>query len=466
MGHEQPVRADDALHPVRRLRRESLGRSELAPPGWKAPPPAIPAPPPPREPAPTRKHRPRLWLLVGVAILLVGSGTWSALAVPHQSSPGSGDARSSQPALPRQTSAVPAQAPASAVGDLVMFNQSTGWAQRVADGALLHTTQGVLRWTLASPPTSAEIVAVAYVDGRTARALSAPTGPPGPTALQSWSTDDGGASWSAGGSFAVRGFASGLTGGLDFVDAEHGWYSQIENGPGLTGTALFRTVDGGAHWSQVAATGPTGSQWPGGSGVIPTGCDELSATFVNTTTGWITGSCPSGPPPFYRTDDGGVTWGNQDLAAASGSPFSQTSFPPSFSSAEDGTMLTEQVGEAAIATSVYATLDGGEIWSLVYTGAGTPLGSDFVGPGDGWLVLASAYPDAAAPDLYSSRDGGGTWTPVAAFPFMGMNLDFISPQLGWAAPDLSQVGGGPTYLVQTSDGGRSWTGLSPQPAGP
>jgi hypothetical protein len=58
--------------------------------------------------------------------------------------------------------------------NLHMFTPAVGWAQRQSDGAILHTTNGVLRWGVAAPGIGTEqIIAVAFVDADAARLLAA-----------------------------------------------------------------------------------------------------------------------------------------------------------------------------------------------------------------------------------------------------------------------------------------------------
>ncbi len=458
MGHDQQARADDALHPVRRLRRERISRTE--PPSWGAVPPhAAPSPASSSDGERPTKQRSRLRLAIGLGLALAISAAWTAAGL-HGRLPAVGTLVTGSTS--RASTAIPAQAPGDAIGNLRMFSQTTGWAQRLDDAAVLHTTQGVLHWSIASPPTPEAIIAVSYVDAETAQALTVPADAQGQTTVQSWATSDGGATWSAEGSFAVLGFSPDLVGALDFVDPLHGWFSQLENGPGVTGTAVYRTLDGGTRWSEIAAVGLTGPTGAGQTGGTATGCVELTATFISTSTGWLTGTCSTGPPPFYVSHDGGLTWQEQPLAPIPGSLYGESSFPPRFTSTEDGTLLTEDVGAAPLSVGVFATTDGGQIWSLRHSSAGAPLGSDFIDANHGWLVIGSPNGDAAALDLYFTGDGGTTWSVLDAFPFIGMNLDFLNAGTGWASTALSQYSAGASYLLATDDGGHRWTALRPQ----
>jgi len=461
MERDPPAGPDDALHPVRRLRRESIGH-QLGPPAAGGIPlqaAAGPAASPNVEPP--VKRRSRLRLAIGMAFVVAVSGAWSAAALHGQ--------LAAAPTPVTRASAFPAQTPADAIWDLRMYSRSTGWAQRISDGAVLHTTLGVLRWTIASPPTAQAVIGVSYLGAETAQALTVPDDADGQTTVQSWATSDGGTTWSAGGGFVVLGFSPGLIGSLDFVDPGHGWFSELQDDPGVTGTALYRTVDGGTGWTKVAVvgtTGPGGAAGAGHSRPATSGCVQLTATFTSTTTGWLTGTCSTGPPPLYVTHDGGLTWADQPLTPLVGSLYGETSTPPSFTSAEGGTLVTEDVGAAPLSVGLFATTNGGRTWSLRYATAATPVGSDFVGADDGWLVMSSASSgDPAAPDLYFTGDGGRSWSILYAFPsigYVGLDLDFLTAGTGWASTDPGQTAGSASYLLETDDGGHSWTALRPQ----
>jgi photosystem II stability/assembly factor-like uncharacterized protein len=396
--------------------------------------------------SPRGSRRPTLLALLGLAAAVAAASTVVALLAQ------------THPITPVVPPAIPAVPSADAIGDVQMFSQSTGWAQRLSDGAVLHTTHGVQRWTVASPPPTGQLVAVAFVGPEVARVITVPTGAAAQTTLQSWATQDGGATWTREGSLGVQGFDASVGGALDFLDPEHGWFSQIEVARGVAGTALFRTADGGAHWTEVAATSDAS---PGSTGVIPDGCDVLTATFSSVSTGWMTGTCLNAPPPFYVTRDGGLTWVVAPLSPLPAGFNEGTSFPPTFTSSEGGTLLTENDAEAGVTTSLFATTDGGLSWELRSTSAGAPVAADFLGARDGWLVT-DGNGIGSAPELYTTGDGGSTWTRVNAFPYEGLSLDFLSPQLGWASADLDDSQGGPTYLVQTQDGGRSWSAVLPR----
>jgi hypothetical protein len=467
-------RDDDAMHPARHLRRGQWGRPADPFAAWELPGgPTKPA----AARAPSRAHggtpaasdareggsrgsgggglgrpshpgrRTTLIAVLGLAVAVgVASGAVALLAQSHPAAPN------------RPTAAVPAAPAGDGIGNLRMLSTSTGWAQRLDGGAVLHTTRGVQRWTAASPPSDGQNLAVAYVDAETAQVITVPSAAGSQTTVQSWGTKDGGATWGREGSFAVHGFNAAAGGALDFIDPEHGWYSQLEASAGFAGTALFRTVDGGFQWSEVAGSGSA-------AGAIPNGCDALTATFATASTGWITGTCLTVAAPLYVTRDGGLTWNAQTLPALPASPAGGTSFSPVFTSAESGTLLTENQSLTGVSTSLFATVDGGSSWLPRSTSIGSPVADDFLDADHGWLVTAGDGA-AGATDLYATGDGGTTWTRLGAFPYVGLSLDFLTTNLGWATEDLSQQDGGPAYFVQTDDGGRTWRGVVPQLASP
>lgn len=341
-----------------------------------------------------------------------------------------------------------------------MFSAALGWAQSEADGAILHTTQGVENWIVATPalPAGQRIVAVAYVDAESARLIAA-TGtsaneddPPVEMTFTSWATDDGGSSWVEGGSFSVE-QAPGLSwqGDLDYVDAQRGWFSanQINVSPSL-GMTLFGTDDGGAQWSEVA--------WiPTGQAPIGACFTEPAATFVSPATGWLTGGC--GQALFEVTQDGGTTWTPQSLPGNASEELGPE--PPVFTSSQDGYMLAPNDGGGGV--YIYFTDDGGQGWTLRSAPQVWPAAVDFIGADTGWLLSTNTMNTGFAAGLYFTTDGGQTWTTLQALPFgappegtyvlNGSVLDFVSPSLGWTT--TREVGA--LQLLQTQDGGRTWS---------
>ena len=411
----------------------------------------------------------------GAAALLTRSGAPTAATPPPAAGPPNF-------VLPLPTESPSSTAvPGDVIGNLRMFTATTGWAQRAADGAILHTTQGVDSWLVASPPSAgAHPIAVAFLSAESARVLTAAaTGQasPGVAAAEEvdcWATSDGGAGWNRMGSFAVPLQPQPEYGSLDFVDPENGWWSVIPGGSGETShLSLYRTADGGAHWSEVArAPGTSAGSGGPATATIPGGCNANGAVFLNDTTGWLTGTCGDLHDYFYVSHDGGVTWAAQALPP-SGSAGIPVTTPPRFSSASDGVMVMEIVGGFFQSAFLYVTTDGGSSWTVHPTPANQEESVDFVDPGDGWLLMLNqdeVINGVGESVLYTTSDGGRSWAPLTATVGLdlgnlaGLELDFLNPEQGWAAPVLDGPGM-PTLsseLIQTADGGSTWSVDVPQ----
>lgn len=352
--------------------------------------------------------------------------------------------------------------------DLHMYNSTTGWAWAGGD-EILHTTSGVRHWTIVPPPIGrGAIVEVAWVNAETARILTTSAGAVGNVertyTLIGWMTNDGGATWIAGQPFTVlleTAQDPTTTSDLDFVDADHGWFFNAQNSAVGSPIFIFRTVDGGLHWNQVAMTPAHGTAL---RGELPVGCAAYGLTFVDATTGWVAGQCGFGTL-FYVTHDGGTEWSPQPIACVN-----CALYPPRFISSVNG-HLFGQNGEGLL----FATSDGGETWSA----RAQPPGNwpDFVDAKYGF-TLGLTGNDNPSVILWTTRDGGASWrqVPNGAIhgngPVESSQLDFITPQIGWAVSvdirgqPLLQAGdtplpGVPDELWQTSDGGATWSQVMP-----
>ena len=343
-----------------------------------------------------------------------------------------------------------------------MLTAETGWAQRSLDGAVLHTTQGVQHWLVATPQLSdgQRIVAVAFVGASSARVLTAgglsSNADAAPVSMEftSWATDDGGTRWLRGGTFSVvQDPGSSWQGALDFVNPDDGWFSANQDDIDASlGTTLFRTSDGGAHWEEVAHLEPTPT--PPGSATC---YSQPTATFASPTTGWLTGGgCETAQ--FEVTHNGGTTWSPQ-LIPLLGTPYLGLE-SPSFFTSEDGVMLGTPASEQP-GVVLYLTLDGGRIWTAHGAPGIEPHAVDFINANDIWLLSSNTMNAGFAAGLYVTHDGGQIWStlqrlddggPPGGLVFNGSILDFVSSTLGWT----DTFSGNGDDLLQTTDGGHTW----------
>jgi photosystem II stability/assembly factor-like uncharacterized protein len=231
---------------------------------------------------------------------------------------------------------------------------------------------------------------------------------------------------------------------------------------GSSGMALYRTVDGGVHWSEVAETNPESPQPAGSPGSIPFGGDKGSATFIDATTGWIGSSTAGIGPLFWVTQDGGSSWSLQPLPSTAGllQPSTQVLQVWSGEGALVGVQSFEPSGQST--TTVCITTDAGRSWSqIAMPGTGqTPETADFRDDADGWLLTFATTTVKAPPlatTLWVTSDGGANWNQVSARASADQinGVQFVSSELGWATTfnSTTQASG----LLQTSDGGSTWT---------
>src|ERR1022692_1757413 len=228
------------------------------------------------------------------------------------------------------------QGPAE-VSDLHMFSPTSGWAWG-GGSDILHTTVGVQQWTIVPPPVGRfNVIEVAWVDAVSARILASSGSKQnvGTDQLVGWSTDDGGATWTQGQSFtALDETAQSIYSAtdLDFVDRTHGWFFDTQDGTEGSPILIFRTIDGGIHWSQVETTPARGTAAPG---ALPVSCDKYGMAFADSTTGWVAGGCVDGGPFFEVSHDGGATWRPQPFDCGTGRAVNA----PQFTSRLDGELV-------------------------------------------------------------------------------------------------------------------------------
>jgi photosystem II stability/assembly factor-like uncharacterized protein len=349
----------------------------------------------------------------------------------------------------------PTASAADSITNLRMFSQTVGWAQRQSDGAILHTTQGITRWTVASPVFDGQvIIAVDFVDADAARLMTAQSSALDvntTAAIQSWATNDGGLTWTKGGILTGYAVEYEPPETLDYVGRDDGWFSITGlAAAGSSAIYVYRTIDGGLHWQAVDLSNirPLPA-----TGKLPAGCDKNPVVFVSASTGWDTGQCNGGMPFFYETSDGGVTWRAQPLGLGQ-QDNGYTIALPQFVNTRDGFVLG-YVGDQGTVASLFVTIDGGSSWTRRGTPLMTPQSSYFINADDGWLLDTSG-------NLFATTDAGRTWINLRSTSVAGLILEFLTPEVGWAYGSE----GGEAGLLQTSDGGRAWSAVTPTILGP
>lgn len=329
-----------------------------------------------------------------------------------------------------------------------MITPQVGWA--MSEQGVVRTTDGWAHWLNLGPPDVSGLGAGAqFVSDTDAWVVAGK--PQTPRASTIFHTTDGGASWSR---TALLDPAAVGPGEPDFIDATHGWlFVSYGVAAGSEGGAIYRTVDGGSHWTKVEETVGGVQEEPGS---LPFGCDKAGISFINANTGWASGSCAGGAPYFYVSHDAGRTWTSQPLplpgSLAQESEQWSASLPVFFDARSGYFVLT---GSVAL---LYTTSDAGTTWTsriLPMGGWSKPLAAvAFSTPSDGWLLSG----DGAL--VYRTNDGGEHWAsfrPLA--PLTGLQtVDVLDMMHAIAVLNPS---GNQSVLRMTNDGGHAWTQVLP-----
>ena len=225
----------------------------------------------------------------------------------------------------------------------------------------------------------------------------------------------------------------------EVVSAALVWAVMVDtNGYGGPGSYwLFRTVDGGKHWS-IQAKGKTADMWS----------TAISLHFVDRRTAFFAGGDPL---TLRKTADGGQNW--TTLALPLGS-FQSIQFIDSI----HGWL----VSGAPESLRLYSTRDGGASWiRLPDPPPDLMPGPAFRDESGGW----SGSSQGSSPHVYSTGDGGRTWQthdlPKPADRLPGLNFSSWVRLIPGEGMLVSLYGGTDAGSVvnlafTTMDGGATW----------
>ncbi len=198
----------------------------------------------------------------------------------------------------------------------------------------------------------------------------------------------------------------------------------------IRGTDLYITRDGGASWSE--STVPVGSVsdrdsqllWP----------DVYYPFFLDSSHGWMLTWEPAGSDRYtltvHRTADGGRTWRSATLRGVY----------PGFG---DVQFTDQKHGWLTIVRP--DTLDAlSQSWTGILRWSPDPTQAipRYVIPDDATTILATS-------------DGGQTWSLRSTFPGIAA-VRFVGEKEGWGELTTTQAGS-VDAIVHTTDGGRTWT---------
>ncbi len=362
------------------------------------------------------------------------------------------------------------------LSSIAMQSETTGWGQNytqkggmpsgapTAEQTILHTTDGGCHWKIVkswkysmepspdfSPFFLSPSLAIIYVNG------------------DLFLTTDAGISWSSI-TLPVVTQQKAIPGPIFFLNDHLGWMSLSGiSGGTFQDNDLLRSTDGGQSWSRLHATLP--------APLLPRTRSPgyiTSLSFLNETTGWVTGSSYSRENSWiYMTNDGGNTWQEQQLPSPQG--YSATRLldlgQPHFFSARDGVLPAASTHFDPTGVCAFITHDGGESWQSqpffalqnysdevvdphLLIDVSVPLPS-FTSLTTGWVGTIS---------IYRTTDGGRSWQHFdhqLPIRYSDPGLQFIADRVAFALaftgePINFQAS---SELYRTMDGGKSWTTL-------
>ncbi|HEY6406244.1 MAG TPA: hypothetical protein VIY29_02130, partial [Ktedonobacteraceae bacterium] len=249
------------------------------------------------------------------AALLVGS-LILVLQLARQNSTGGAGSSTHQP---------------ESVTSLRMIDATNGWA--LTASAVLRTTDGGSHWRNVTPPQTS-LSQGSTADFFTASLAWVVTQQANAATVHILRTTDGGQTWQQ--SMVQTSSVKQMT----FIDAQHGWIlsgKEYAAGVAAESVSVLRTADGGQTWQRISTALFADTTPPGH---LPYGGQKSGIRFLNTTTGWVTGTVTLNNLAWlYITHDGGQSWFQQMLPMPSGVPAAQLSIrPPTFFSATDGVL--------------------------------------------------------------------------------------------------------------------------------
>ena len=266
-------------------------------------------------------------------------------------------------------------------------------------------------------------------------------------------TTDGGTSWTS---------TPVPFGGADiqFLDASTGrLLANRGAGAGSNAVELYQTSDGGSTWASVFHNDTT---QPGSSDVLPLSGIKNGMIFLDTTTGWVTGSRPvPGVVYLYITHDGGASWAQQTIPLPLELNTDQFLVQAPAFFGQDGYLPISIYYPATVVQTFYVTHNGGTTWS------GDPADMRKILPSPGvyfFVDVLNGFCWNGGTDFYYTRDGASSWASLK--PDINLSgrlsqMEFFTGMAGkftgWALTSVDDTGH--SQLYQTTDSGSNWIPL-------
>ena len=330
------------------------------------------------------------------------------------------------------------------LGTLRFVSPEVGWARGswASHRAILRTIDGGRTWRNVTPPSIPAMltgpVVTAFLNGTHASIVGHESRRQDSVVL----TSNGGLTWrrvllevAEGNNYAPY-FAV-----VTFLGERTRWLDTIDTGMNERIQRLYQTMDGGAHWQQIASGLPIcailGFQTPSlGYGADIEGGGGPSIVYRSGDGGRHWQPHPLSLPSIYRHVRVTVTFGPVQLRGH------RTATLPAFIAPLDLHSHASLV--------VYRSDDGGLHWlrraPLDLHSSAIDVDIAFANVMDGWAITNRG--------LYRTKDAGKTWGKINTNTKLrlGDAIDFVTTRIGFT---LRWMKDGQT-LLRTNDGGRTW----------
>ncbi|MDX6512767.1 MAG: hypothetical protein QOE36_2271, partial [Gaiellaceae bacterium] len=264
-----------------------------------------------------------------------------------------------------------------------------------------HPIRGTDHYYMGTPPLAGRVTAIAPdpTDLHTAYLGGAAGGV--------WKTTDDGVHWTP----LSDGQMAMAIGSIAVAPTNHqvvyvGTGEANTSGDSYTGDGVYRSADGGAHWTRVGADT---------FGTATTGRCAVADVVVSPADANVVLAAPQGGScggDVLRSTDGGATWSKALLLP--GGRATDLAVDPN-----NPAVWYAAVAHWNSASGVWKSTDGGATWAQLGGGlpqSGTGIGRIVVAPTSSQRLYAAFSDTASLPDptpqLWTSADAGATWTQL------------------------------------------------------
>lgn len=327
-----------------------------------------------------------------------------------------------------------------------------------AKGVVLKTTDGGDTWARLETGTALNFRSISAVDGQVAYVTT--------TRDTLFKTSDGGATWQKQYLGEIRGMNENGAGlqGVSAIHRDTVFVAALDVVSSIPRGAVYRTVDGGAHWARIDSSGGNisyGISAVDGRNIFVSGFSNLFATHDGGAT-WIEKSIPRVAAGYVQSNDAisaidgltAFTTGSAGIIYVTtdgGQSWSPKPGIQSRSALWDIKAVGKNLAFASGASGLFlSTTDGGANWrEQTLNNTNTTIQS--IDTRDGRVILA-----ANGSSILRSADGGATWTPASAptIPYPGLQA------VSLADGGIAFTAGGSGTLMKSTDAGVTWTPLA------